>query len=110
MTKEELSQILHNTGCPVNEGVTDLKNTTTCPRIDYWEIVWENIMGSGGDYELKVTYQVSFYARKPREKALIDLKKALNEEGVYPVIYHEFNIEDRIWHSYFSVEVTGEEL
>lgn len=110
MTKQELSKILHGIGCPVNEGVTDVKSTMKYPRIDYWEIGWEDIMASGEDYELKVTYQVSLYAKIPRDAALVELKRKMNEIGLHPAIYHEFNTEDRIWHSYFSVDTVGEEL
>lgn len=108
MTKKELSKILHDTGCPVNEGVSSLKNEKKFPRIDFWEIAWEDKMASGEDYEERDTYQVSFYAKKPREKALLDLRNALREQGFHPTIMHEFNTEDRIWHSYFSIETCGE--
>ena len=39
MTQKELSEILHDSGCPVNEGVSSLKNEKVFPRIDYWEIM-----------------------------------------------------------------------
>ena len=47
MTQKELSEILHDSGCPVNEGVSSLKNEKVFPRIDYWEIMWEDTMASG---------------------------------------------------------------
>ena len=50
MTQKELSEILHDIGCPVNEGVSSLKNEKVFPRIDYWEIMWEDAMASGDDY------------------------------------------------------------
>lgn len=71
MTQEELSEILHDIGCPVNEGVSSLKNEKVFPRIDYWEILWEDTMASGDDYENEITWQISFYARKPRDPKLI---------------------------------------
>lgn len=40
MTKQELSEMLHATGCPVNEGISDLDNGKKFPRIDYWEIAY----------------------------------------------------------------------
>ena len=43
MTQKELSEILHDIGCPVNEGVSSLKNEKVFPRIDYWEIMWEDL-------------------------------------------------------------------
>lgn len=44
MTKQELSEMLHATGCPVNEGISDLDNGKKFPRIDYWEIAYYFIM------------------------------------------------------------------
>ena len=81
MTQKELSEILHDIGCPVNEGVSSLKNEKVFPRIDYWEIMWEDTMASGDDYENEITWQISFYARKPRNPKLIALKNRLNELG-----------------------------
>ena len=87
MTQKELSEILHDIGCPVNEGVSSLKNEKVFPRIDYW--------------------QISFYAKKPRNPKLIELKKRLNELGYHPAIAHEFVTEDKVWHSYFSITTDG---
>ena len=80
MTQKELSEILHDIGCPVNEGVSSLKNEKVFPRIDYWEIMWEDAMASGDDYENEITWQISFYAKKPRNPKLIELKKRLIEK------------------------------
>ncbi len=100
MTQKELSEILHDSGCPVNEGVSSLKNEKVFPRIDYWEILWD-------DYENEITWQISFYARKPRDPKLIALKNRLNELGYHPTIAHEYVTEDRVWHSYFSITTDG---
>ncbi len=108
MTQSELSKLLHSTGCPVNEGISDLKNEKKFPRIDYWEIAWEDVMASGDDYSDKITWQVSFYSRTPRHENLIKLRKILREKGLHPTIMHEFNVEDKIWHSYFSLETVNE--
>jgi len=107
MTQGELSRILHELDCPVNEGVSSLKNTMKFPRIDYWEIVWEDIVASGEEYAEKITWQISFYARKPRDPKLIALKNRLNELGYHPTIAHEYVTEDRVWHSYFSITTDG---
>lgn len=105
MTQKELSNLLHDTGCPVNEGITvDLKKEKKFPRIDYWEMVWEDVIASGGNYEEKVTRQVSFYAKRPRDKKLLELRKKLREMGIHVTIEHEYVAEDRIWHSYFAIE------
>lgn len=108
MTKQELNELLHGIGCPVNEGVSSLKNEKTFPRIDWWEIAWEDEMASGEDYSEKVTHQISFYATRPRDPKLLELRNILREHGEHPVVSHEYNVEDRIWHSYFAVETYGE--
>ena len=101
MTQKELSEILHDSGCPVNEGVSSLKNEKVFPRM------WEDTMASGDDYENEITWQISFYARKPRDPKLIALKNRLNELGYHPTIAHEYVTEDRVWHSYFSITTDG---
>ena len=110
MTKQELSKLLHNIGCPVNEGVSSIKNEKEFPRIDYWETVWDDVVASGEEYERKVTWQVSFYAKKPRHEKLLALRDAINALGIHVQIMHEFNVEDRIWHSFFAIETDEEQL
>lgn len=105
MTKEQLSKLLHDTGCPVNEGVSSIKNEKQFPRIDYWESLWSGVKGSGEDYSTISTWQIDFYARVPRHPKLLWLRDKLNEMDLYPAIMHEFNIEDRIWHSAFTLEI-----
>ena len=66
MTQKELSDILHGTGCPVNEGISSLKNEKNFPRIDYWEIAWEDVVASGEEYadKMEKAYeQVIFWRR-----------------------------------------------
>ena len=81
MTKQELSEMLHATGCPVNEGISDLDNGKKFPRIDYWEIAWDDVMASGD---------------------------MMRKKGLHPTILHEFITDDKIWHSYFSLETMNE--
>lgn len=52
-------------------------------------------------------WQISFYARKPRDPKLIALKNRLNELDYHPTIAHEYVTEDRVWHSYFSITTDG---
>lgn len=108
MTKQELSEMLHATGCPVNEGISDLDNGKKFPRIDYWEIAWDDVMASGDNYEDKITWQVSFYSRTPRNEKLIMLRDMMRKKGLHPTILHEFITDDKIWHSYFSLEAMNE--
>lgn len=86
MTKEQLSKLLHDTGCPVNRRGTSLKNEKTFPRIDYWEIAWEDVMASGSDYSEKVTWQISF-SKIPRHPALINLRETLRAMGLHPMLF-----------------------
>ena len=108
MTKQELSKMLHATGCPVSEGISDLDNGKKFPRIDYWEIAWDDVIASGDNYEDKITWQVSFYSRTPRNEKLIMLGDMMRKKGLHPTILHEFIKDDKIWHSYFSLETINE--
>ena len=36
MTKQELSELLHNLGIPANEGISSDENINKYPRIVYW--------------------------------------------------------------------------
>ena len=99
---------VYATGCPVNEGISDLDNGKKFPRIDYWEIAWDDVMASGDNYEDKITWQVSFYSRTPRNEKLIMLRDMMRKKGLHPTILHEFITDDKIWHSYFALETMNE--
>lgn len=105
MTKTEMTEILHKSCKTVNEGITSSKNKDVYPRIVYWDYAWEDVVASGEEYSELETYQISFYSRTPRHENLIDLRKNLREVGCHPTIYHEYVEEDKVWHSYFSLEV-----
>lgn len=109
VTKQELSRLLHRLNMPVNEGVTSPENFNRLPRIVYWEYLWEDRTSSGTDYDTVTTYQISFYADRPSHSKLLELREYLREAGLHPIISHEYSIEDKIWHSYFAVEVTENE-
>jgi len=105
MTKTELSELLHSVGIPVNEGITSDKNINVYPRIVYWAYIWEDYMASGDEYEVKSTYQISFYSKEPAPDKLKELRQAMRDVGEHPIIYHEYIDTDKIWHSYFALEV-----
>lgn len=105
MTKPELEKLLKDTKVPVNEGVLSDNNTEAPIRICFWDYLWEDITASGENYDTKVTYQVSIIADKPRCKELLNLKHKLNNMGLFTAIQHEYDIEERRWHSYFAIEV-----
>ncbi|WP_281671889.1 hypothetical protein [[Clostridium] scindens] len=105
MRKEELSNILHSLNIPVNEGVTSDRNINTYPRIVYWDYIWQDAVASGGEYVDQETYQISFYSKTPRNEKLICLREKLRDIGLHPTIYHEYIPEDKVFHSYFALEV-----
>lgn len=106
MSKEELVTLLKTLGIPVEEGIQNDKNTNSFPRIVFWEYVWDPILASDQEYDTKVTYQVSFFSKQPRDPKLIELKKKLKGKKLFPYIEHEFVDKGQYFHSYFSVEVT----
>lgn len=109
MTKKELSTLLHKLdGVSIAEGEEFLDKGDQFPKVVYWDYVWTDTMASGNDYQTVVTYQVSFLSRRPRDPGLIHLKKLLNDIGIHPIIYTEYNPGQNHsgeYHSYFSIEV-----
>lgn len=105
MTKEELATLLDELEIQVNEGIQNDGSTNVYPRIVYWEFIWDSLNASGEEYDTKVTYQVSFFSQTPRHKKLLELKQKLNEKGLFPMINHEYIQEDKLFHSYFALEV-----
>lgn len=105
MTKAELVEILKESCNTVNEGITSNKNENTYPRAVYWDYVWEDVLASGEEYAEVETYQVSFYSLTPRHPELLALRDNFRKAGIHPTIYHEYNEEKKVWHSYFAVEV-----
>lgn len=105
MKKEEFIEILTSLEIPFNEGIQNDINTNLYPRIVFWEIAWEDIMASNSNYETKVTYQISFFSRTPRDHKLLELKNVLNSKGIGLFIEHEYIQEERYHHSYFPIEV-----
>lgn len=108
MTKLKLSELLHQTGAAVGEGEQFLIDGDTFPKIAYFEISWDDVMASGDGYEEQVTYQISVASKRPRDPALVNLKRQLNDAGLHPQINHEYVNGDKgpsYYHSYFSVTV-----
>lgn len=105
MKKDELVELLKSLNIPVNEGLSAKENKDAEARIVFWDYAWEDIISSGEMYEVKETYQVSFYSTKPRHEKLLELRKLLRTKKIYPLISHEFVEKDRIFHSFFAVEV-----
>ena len=111
MTKAELINLIESVGVTARETELYLDDLKTFPKIAYWEYIIEDVMASGDDYETVVTYQVSFASRNARPAELLRLKRAINDAGYHPVIYHEtLNATNGpAWHHYyFRVEITEE--
>lgn len=109
MTKSELVRLIQSVGVTARENELYLEDMRSFPKIAYWEYIIEDVMASGDDYETVVTYQVSFASRISRPIELLRLKKAFNDAGYHPIIYHEtLNATNGpAWHHYyFRVEIT----
>lgn len=113
MKKEELSELLHSIGIPVDEGICSKENYNAYPKIVYWPYIEEDVLASGKEYVNKATYQISFWARTPQHEKYKELRNKLREIGLHPVFNHEYVENDPIfsnaWHIYFSLEVIDEE-
>lgn len=111
MTKTELVDLIEGVGVTARENELYLEDMKAFPKIAYWEYIIEDVMASGGGYEMVVTYQVSFASRTARPAELMKLKKAFNDAGYHPVIYHETlnAVNGPAWHHYyFRMEITEE--
>lgn len=109
MTKSELSKLLHKLNIPIGEGESYLDSKDKLPKVAYWECLWHDGMASGDDYTTYVTYQVSLVSSRPRDAALLDLKKLFNEAGIHPDINIEYVKADNSpgqYHAYMAIEVT----
>lgn len=114
MTKQELDKLLRSVTCSdgkriaVNEGVASIGNTGTYPRIVYWDYIIQDRVASGREYDALVTYQISHFSKRPRSHSLNVLRSKLRQVGLFPQIFVEYIEEDRVFHSYFSLEVVEE--
>ena len=86
------------------EGFKDIKQSITANQID---IIPTEIIDRTLD-DVKKAWQVSFYSRTPRNEKLIMLRDMMRKKGLHPTILHEFITDDKIWHSYFSLETMNE--
>ncbi len=105
MSKEELVELLKELQVPLSESTPQDDDMEAEIRICFWDYIWEDIAASGSNYNTNVTYQISIIADKPRHPKLLELKKKLNEKGLFPTIQHEYLTEKRRVHSFFSLEV-----
>lgn len=105
MTKEELVELLKELNVPLSECSPKDVDIEEEIRIHFWDYVWEDTTASGSNYNTNVTYQISVIADKPRHSKLLELKRKLNNKGLFPIIQHEYNAETRRVHSFFSLEV-----
>ena len=109
MTKRELSDILKSVGVPVNQGVTSPGKCKARARMVQWAYLWEDRIASGQNYDSVNTYQISFYSDVPYDKKLLELRDILRKKGLHTAISHEYVDADRVWHSYFALEVIDDE-
>ena len=105
MNKKEFKGLLSKLNITFNEGITNLTGTDIYPRLDYWKIASEDQSASDDVYNEIDTYQVSFYSRTPEHNKYLELRKLLRTKGLRPQFLFEFEAEDRLWHTYFSIEL-----
>lgn len=103
--KEELIALLTQLGIPFNEGISSEDNNNITPRVVFWEFMWSPQSASSKTYNTVVTYQVSMYSNRPRDPKLVELKNLLGENGLRPIISHEFVEDLRQFHSYLAIDV-----
>lgn len=105
MNKKELEDIFKKLRISASEGIENLDNNNTYPRVVYWDFLWNPLTASGEAYNTKVTYQISFFSLIPRDPLLLELKHKLSSIKLNPIIQREYIKEKREWHSFFSLEV-----
>lgn len=103
MTKAELDALLNSVLPNVKEGT--VPTTFKTPYLAYWEMLWEFSVASDQAYHDIVTYQVSFFADRPRHPKLMLLMKELRKLNIYPDVRHEFVDDMKCLHSTFAIEV-----
>lgn len=106
MDKEELLKILNSLNINYDEGIQNI-DSNIYPRLVFWDYVWEPLIASGKSYDTCVTYQLSWFSLdEPRKnKDLFNFLNKIKDYNLNPIIYHEYNQEQREWHSYFSLEI-----
>jgi hypothetical protein len=112
MTRDEMISLFERWFTSVNEGETSLYEQGELPRLVYWDYMWNFLPASGKAYAIASTYQVSIFSDvPPRENH--KLKRMLNELtgtlGYAVDVMHEYNPEDRVWHSAFTITTSPEE-
>ena len=105
MNKEDLVNLLKELNIPISESTPQDSDMDAEVRVCYWDYIWDDIIAGGTEYNTNVTYQVSVIADRPRHPKLLELKRKLNEAGIFPTIQHESLTEKRRIHSFFSIEV-----
>lgn len=105
MTKNDLIILLQSLNIAVNEGVSSKDNINIYPRIVFWDYLWEYQTASSGGYADVQTYQISFFSKTPRHQKILELREKLKRMNLFPVISHEYVEEDRIFHSFLSLDI-----
>lgn len=105
MNKNEFVELLKELGIQINEGITPEKAKGNYPRIIIWSYISEYQPSSGTAYNDIKTYQVSFMSTSVDDPKLSELRMKMLENHLMPRINHEYIEEDRIWHSFFSVDL-----
>lgn len=104
--KEDLISLLEQLNIPINLGVQSDENANKLPRIVLMEMLWNDIQASGSSSDTVVRYQISFFAKAPRDSKLLELRKLLIEKNIPVEILHEFiNEPVKQIHSFMAIDV-----
>ncbi len=103
--KNEFIELLKELGIQINEGITPEKVKGNYPRIVIWPYISEYQAASGGAYNDIKTYQVSLMSKTIDEPKLQELRQKMLNHHLIPRINHEYIEEERVWHSFFSVDL-----
>lgn len=107
-SKRDLSELLHEC-CDDVALFETAEESKSKDRIVYYPYQSEDVDASDLDYERIDTYQIDFYSVAPLPESYKTFRTKARELGIRPTFYHEFNRQDRIYHTYCAVQVKGYE-
>lgn len=99
--------MLEEIGIDYNEGEHSIEKIGSYPYLVFWDYIWEDISASNSTYDTKVTYQVSVFADNPprNNQELIKLLNKLRDCGIRPIVNHEYDLKEKVFHTFFSLEL-----
>lgn len=108
MLKNEFIDLLKKIDVSISEGEQDdVKKSNIFPRILFFDYLWDFNISSSEIYDSKVTYQISYFSRLPRDSTFIKLIKILIENKCLTSTIKKEYVETNggFWHYYFEIEL-----